>query len=190
MCDEKAMQILREIKKARSFVGNPLPTKTSGAITMEVVREYLSKEFKGHLTATISRSNVFIKEIPGEHDLLVVKKTASPTKGIIYEATDVICIIEIKTSGHFSKPEIAYEKIRQQRNNVLRNTKKGTGFVFLTVYEHPRFVPPKEIADYVFALFKTTRPFNNLDPDNLRPSDAQCNELKKLIEYITKHIKE
>lgn len=72
-----------------------------GALTIELLR----KEFiKKGLNA--SNRDVFIESIPSEIDLLIAKIGKHPEENLVYNANDVLAILEIKFRGSYGKSSI------------------------------------------------------------------------------------
>jgi hypothetical protein len=108
-----AKQILDRVREAKDGFGAKWPKKYSGAVTVEVIGEALRDA--GY---NVSPRDSFIRGIPIEVDLLVVRPGVEPQFGCLYEPSDVLVAIEIKNSGSFTK-----SCIETTRNNFKKITK-------------------------------------------------------------------
>ena len=90
-------EIFQEVEKAKGSFGI-VCNKFSGALTVEVIRQHLEKH-----GFCVSGRDVFIKGVNSEMDLLVVRKSAAPEYGTIYEPSEVVCAMEIKNHGAFGE---------------------------------------------------------------------------------------
>ncbi len=119
--------------------------KLTGALAMEVIRNRLREA-----GIFVSARDVYILGNPTEFDLLVVRPESSPRYGIIYDATDVAVVLEIKFSGVFSKDAAQdlrkrFEKVKGEYPHIL--------CVYLTVQENEKFKNKITEAELCFPVF-------------------------------------
>lgn len=105
-------------------------TKLTGALAIEVLRDYFHKA-----GVSVSTRDVFIRGNPTEFDALIVRPTASPLYGIVYEPMDVAAILEIKFSGVYSKEspmalKECFDNVRAKHPHIE--------CVYITICENPR----------------------------------------------------
>src|SRR6266481_3784905 len=89
---------VRSIAASLSSVRPRDRTKLTGALAIEVIRSRLLQ-----LGLPVSPRDVFINGDPTEFDTLVVRPTAKPLYGIVYDPHDVAAVLEIKFSGVYSQ---------------------------------------------------------------------------------------
>lgn len=124
--------ILDEIKAiAESFSSVPprQRTKVTGALAIEVIRRHLREA-----GIPVSARDVFVQGNPTEFDTLVVRASAGPVWGIVYEPRDVAAILEIKYSGVYSQDvptalQRSFHRIKEKHPHIE--------CVYLTVCENP-----------------------------------------------------
>jgi hypothetical protein len=140
-------QILEEVEKAKEFFGI-VCNKCSGALTVEVIKQHLEKH-----GFCVSSRDVFIKGVNSELDLIVVKKSAAPKHGIIYEPSDVVCALEIKNQGAFGEKTTldikkTFGEIKSKNPDIL--------CCYLTVLERETYknkVTPEKLGYPAFTMF-------------------------------------
>jgi len=113
MEDNEILTLVSALK--RKFGGTC--SKFSGAATVEIVKRALKN--RGILS---SRPGVFIRGIPIEIDLLIPREGAVPEYGLVYEAEDVLAVLEIKNHGSFGEGTIS--RIRQGFQRIHKLNKK------------------------------------------------------------------
>jgi hypothetical protein len=106
-------------------------TKLTGALAIEVMRRHLHEA-----GIPVSARDVFLRGNPTEFDTLVVRASARPLCGIIYDPGDVAAILEIKYSGIYSQDvptalRKSFQTVKAQHPHIQ--------CVYLTVCENPRF---------------------------------------------------
>jgi|SRR3989344_107977 len=127
--------------------------KFKGAATVQVLRKYLSS--KGF---NVSDRDVYIKGVPNELDLLVLRKNVNNSL-IIYNPEDVIFVFEIKYGGTTdlgtilikyhriieknNKINCAYVTILEQQSWTNRFTKETIGFDYFVFYTYRSTARPK-----------------------------------------------
>lgn len=72
--------------------------KAKGAAAAELLKREIEKLLKDE-PYKVSAQNSYIKGSSFEYDLLIVKKSAKPYLGLIYEPEDVIAVLECKSNG-------------------------------------------------------------------------------------------
>jgi hypothetical protein len=106
-------------------------TKLTGALAIEVIRNRLLQS-----GLPVSPRDVFIKGDPTEFDLLIVRRTAKPVCGIIFDPHDVAAALEIKFSGVYSQSVPTDLKELFDR---IKSTYSHIHCMYLTVCENPKF---------------------------------------------------
>jgi hypothetical protein len=122
---------VKQITDRFSFVRKRERTKLTGALTIEVVRNRLLKS-----GFTVSPRDVFINGNPTEFDTLVVRPTAKPEFGIVYEPLDVAAVVEIKFSGVYSQNVLPH--LRQLFGRV-KEAHPHIQCIYLTVCENRKY---------------------------------------------------
>lgn len=92
--------------------------KIIGNIVASTFRKYISYilNYYGY-DYRVSNVNAFIKDYPTEWDLIILKNDAIETNTNVYNANDVVAVIEFKTSG------LADKDIAKQFDNQFSNIK-------------------------------------------------------------------
>ncbi len=80
---------------------------------MEMLRELLKNN-----KICVSPRNVFIRGIPSEIDLLILRRTVTPSWNMLYDPSDVKYALEVKKSGAFGKGTI--EKVKALFGTIRR----------------------------------------------------------------------
>ena len=123
--------------------------KFLGAMTIEVIRQYLEKEgFK------VSERDSFIEGVPNEIDLLILKKEVKPIFNSYYKHNDILAVLEIKFTGLFGNKDIVhiskmFESVKKMNNKIK--------CIYLTIYENQKYkykATNENINGEVFELFK------------------------------------
>ena len=91
--DEHKLRTL--IEGAQSHYGTQYK-KLTGAATTEAVRHYLLD-----LGLNVSSRDCYIRTVPREVDLLILRPAAKGHLGLIYKPEDVLCALEVKNSGSY-----------------------------------------------------------------------------------------
>ena len=113
----EAKQILDSVRAAKDDFGLKCG-KYAGAVTIEVFRKAIRDA--GH---NVSSRDTYIRGIPIEVDLLLVRPGAEPQCECLYEPCDVLVAVEIKNSGVFTKSGIEtirsnFEKITEANTEI------------------------------------------------------------------------
>jgi hypothetical protein len=122
---------IRTIAESFSSVRPRERTKVTGALAIEVIRRHLREA-----GIPVSARDVFVQGNPTEFDTLVVRASANPVCGIVYEPRDVAAILEIKYSGVYSQDvptalQRSFQRIKEEHPHIE--------CVYLTVCENPKF---------------------------------------------------
>lgn len=124
--------IVKEIEDSKKDFGITC-RKLSGALTIEILKEHLEEK-----RVKVSNRDVFIKGIKSEIDLLMVKKSAIAEHNLIYNPSDVIVALEIKSYGSFG--EKTSSTIKDIFNEIkLKNNKVYCAYITLLereTYKH------------------------------------------------------
>jgi hypothetical protein len=124
--------------------------KFAGAVTVEVFRKALVD--KGFAP---SPRDVFIRGVPVEVDLLLLRKGVGATDRILYEPSEALAAFEVKSRGSFgarsiesirrsftaiqaanSKIACMYVTLAERKNYKWRVTSQNLGFPAFTLFWH------------------------------------------------------
>lgn len=114
--------------------------KIKGAIAANLVKKYIEEELqKLKIGYIVSEYNVFIKDSPVEFDLLILKQDAKPVfEPCIYDAEDVIAIIECKATGIWidkKKLKNPFEKELEAMKSLNEEKRLSIKFGYISVSE-------------------------------------------------------
>ena len=142
-----AKQILDHVMRAKSDFGTKCG-KYTGAVTVEVLREALRDA--GH---NVSPRDSFIRGVPIEVDLLVVRPGVQPQDCCLYDPRDVLVAIEIKYTGSFGESGITRLKASFQK---IANANAKIRCCYLTLMERQTYkwrVTTENLGYSAFTLF-------------------------------------
>ena len=142
-------ELLDHIIAAKEQFG-PKCGKYAGAVTVEVFRGALMSI--GH---SVSPRDSFIRGIPIEVDMLIVRPDASPQHNCLYEPSDVLAAVEVKNYGSFGDATIAATKANFDR---IRG-ETGVRCCYVTLAERRGFkwaITSENIGYPAFTLFTHT----------------------------------
>lgn len=132
---------LQQIEKELLFKNRQF----SGAAMVHIVKDLL-KEYELYT----SDKDVFIKGIPIEIDLLIVKKDSKPLYGILWNADDVLFALEIKKSGVI---EINNSYKINADFNRIKSLYPHIKLLYITLSESRNNIRELNKADNVYTLF-------------------------------------
>ena len=177
--DPEAFAILQALRKAKSrFAAKSRleakkHTKFTGAVTIEIIREHL----KAH-GFSVSPRDVFIKGIPLEIDLLIVKPKTVPEHGILYHPDDVLAALEIKARGCYG--EKARDRVGESFQRLSRAGHIWCAYLTVVEQEHYKWsVTTESIGFPAYTMF-----CHKGDPDDLRAENATA-DWKKFLRKLT-----
>ena len=157
-----AKQMLDCVTRAKGDFG-PKCGKYAGAVTVEVLREAIRDA--GH---NVSPRDSFIRGVPIEVDLLVVRPGVEPQFGCLYEPSNVLVAIEIKNSGSFTKSGI--ETTRANFEKIAKaNAEIRCCYVTLTERETYKWRVTNENLGHPYRTFTI---FWHRDSKNINPQDT------------------
>lgn len=115
MLEQKLFGLLKQGKQSLGVQSK----KFTGALVIEILRRAL--EERG---IEVSRPNVYLKGLPFEVDLIIPRRDANLEFEILYSPADVLAVLEIKTSGLFSKedsPRIGsvFRKVKSMNQRIF-----------------------------------------------------------------------
>ncbi len=132
--------------------------KFTGAVTTEVLRKYLCG-----IGLNVSARDTYIRTVPIEVDLMILRPGATGQLGLVYEPKDILCAFEVKNNGAYGEqttPSIrknfdairaanpfiqcAYVSIGEQCNYKHAVTSSGLGYPAFTLFTK-RFVKGKNV---------------------------------------------
>lgn len=172
----KEKEIYDKITKLRQ---NLKSNKFLGAMTTEVIKDYLNRE-----GFNVSERDSFVKGVPNEIDLLVLKKNAKPIFNSYYDAFDVLAAFEIKFRGGYGKSNI--RTIKKLFKNI-RMVNSKIRCIYLTISENQKYkykITTKNVNCEVFKLFKrfTSSIERAIEKGEFNPSG----DWERLISYLKK----
>jgi len=138
------LELLKNLKSAeKSLKFND--RQFSGAVCVNLLREILKEN--GLFT---SEKDVFIKDIPIEVDLLIVKPNSKPLFNILWNPEDVIAAFEVKKSGTFTedgtiKTNSDFSRIRSYHPHIK--------LFFISISEIRNKIASIERSDDSFTFF-------------------------------------
>lgn len=168
--------LLKRVQAAKQAFGVKCH-KLTGSVTVEVLRSAFLES-----GITVSSRDVFIRGVPVEFDLLIPAPTAVPTDGVVYDPSQVIVALEIKSAGSFgddmltsirrafglvhqANPRIycAYVTLAERKDYRWAATDANLGAATFTLFWHngsekaPRYDPTGDWARLVRALKSQVR---------------------------------
>ena len=96
MLEQELFSLLKQGKQSLGVQSK----KFTGALVIEILRRALEECGIG-----ASRPNVYLKGLASEIDLIIPRRGANVEFEILYSPEDVLAVLEIKTSGLFSKED-------------------------------------------------------------------------------------
>lgn len=121
--------------------------KYAGAVTVEVIRGAI-RDTGYH----VSPRDSFIRGVPIEIDLLVVRPGVEPHFGCLYEPSDVLVAFEIKNSGSYGKSGV--ETIRANFEEIRKaNASIRCCYVTLTERETYKWRVSNDNLGYPYRAF-------------------------------------
>jgi len=119
------LQLVERARQLEATFGVKPPNNFSGAATVEILRAALSS--KGN---PVSSRNVFVRAVPVEVDLLVLRNTAEPFLGLLYEPQHVAVALEVKKTGTFGE-----DSLLKVKNDFGLLHKAGVSCAYVTFEE-------------------------------------------------------
>lgn len=169
---QKIWRLREEMK-----VGGNLVDKFTGAITVELLKKKLMQE-----GFNVSNRDVYIKGVPYEIDLLILKKGERDKENLFYNPKQIAAVFEVKFSGAFPGDP---EKINKFFDSV-KKVNKSIRCIYLAVSENTKYKyypEEKKLRDFPCFL---------LDRDTGLERAKNKNKLKitgdwdKLIKFLNK----
>lgn len=96
----ESIYLLKSLKSAEKSLGFS-SRQFSGAICVSLLKELINSQ-----GLSTSEKDVFIKDVPIEFDLLIVKPNSKPLHGLLWNPDNVIAALEVKKSGTISEDGI------------------------------------------------------------------------------------
>ena len=129
-------------------VDGKLVDKFTGAITVELLKKKLIEE-----GFNVSNRDVYIKGVPYEIDLLILKKGERGKENLFYSPKQIAVVFEVKFSGAYPGDP---EKIDKFFNSV-KKVNKSIKCVYLAVSEdikYKYYPEEKKLGDFSCFLLK------------------------------------
>src|SRR5882724_769605 len=136
---------VRDIINGCSSVRPRERTKLTGALAIEVIRGRLLQA-----EIPISTRDAFVRGNATEFDILVVRPSARPLCGIVYDPLDVAAVLEIKYSGIYSQE---VPRSLQRSFSKIKAAHPHIECVYLTICENPTFKARIITATFGFPAF-------------------------------------
>ena len=149
--------------------------KYSGALTVELIRRALQEE-----GVSTSARDVFIAGVPIEIDLLIPRRDAKCRNGILYDAGDVLAVVEIKNAGSFGDKTI--ETVRRTFKRITE-TGQSIRCCYLTLAERKGFkwaVTSVNCGGNAYTLFWYNGSGQNLRHESTGHWDRFLEDMKAL----------
>ena len=140
-------ELLEAVNSAKENFGNKC-NKYTGSLTVELLK-YGIEETGIHLSSRDS----FILSISREIDLIIPKPGVESKNGILYEAKDVLGIIEVKNYGSFGEPTL--NSIRENFS-MITNANPMIYCIYVTLAERHGYnwaVTKENIKYPAYTLF-------------------------------------
>ncbi|HVY01559.1 MAG TPA: hypothetical protein VHA12_02230 [Candidatus Nanoarchaeia archaeon] len=154
-------------------------SKFLGAMSNEVIRDALIKEgFR------VSERDSFIKGVPYEIDLMILKKKAVPIFNGYYDPEDVLCVFELKYRGIYGKEELSHIKKMFESVKMINKSING---IYLTVYEnkkHSHRATKEKIGMDIFELFSPNTSMDSAMKKGIF-YDSATGDWKRLINHLS-----
>jgi len=106
-------------------------TKFVGAATIELLRSEFMK-----LGLNVSNRDIFIMAVPCELDLAIARPGRSPEANLVYDANDVLAVLEIKFRGSYGKSSI--DDIRRVFD-LVKKANARIECLYVSVSENKRY---------------------------------------------------
>lgn len=143
---KKEPKLLNTIMKFRDEMK---ATKFIGALTIELLRKEFIK--KG---LNVSNRDVFIKGVPYELDLIILKKRKKAQENLLYKPEQVLAVLEIKFRGVYSKEGV--ENIKKVFDSI-KGVNKEIKCIYLTISENTNYKyysEEQKLGDFSFFLLE------------------------------------
>ena len=165
--------------------------KVIGNVVASTFRKYISYilNYYGY-DYKVSNVNAYIKGYPTEWDLIILKSDAKERNTNVYDADDVVAVIEFKTSGLTDNDiDSQFNKHFTNLNNIYDKTTNRIPFLYITFSETKKlYERTKEYFDDNNNKKDTTFVFVNYDRlNNLNSThykDCMYDENNNFEDYL------
>ena len=171
---DEAFDILQAVREARRDFGGSRSKKYVGAVTVEILREYLDRH-----GLTVSERDVFVRAVPVEVDLLLTRQGAKPAHGILYDPQDVLFALEVKACGAFG--ESTAKTVRGNFERLRQAGVKRCAYVTLWERQDYKWAVTKESLGGNFDAYTLFR--HSGKPEALTAGDA-TGDLERLLSAL------
>lgn len=138
------LELLKSLNLAEKELGFD-SKQFSGAVCVNLLREVIKEN-----GLTTSEKDVFIKDVPIEIDLLIVKHGSKPLYGLLWNPEDVIAAFEVKKSGLISE----YGKTKTNSDfSRIKTYHPHIHLFFITISEIRSKLASIEKSDDSFTFF-------------------------------------
>lgn len=172
----KIYEKINNLRRSQKVKSN----KFLGAMTSEVIKEFLKKE-----GLNVSKRDCFIQGVSNEIDLMIVKQNAQSIFDSYYKSEDILCVFEIKFRGSYGKESIKH--VRRTFENVKKVNPKII-CIYLTIYENQNYkyrITKYNVKGEVFELFKL---FTSMDSAIKRGIFHSSGDWNRLIKFLRQKI--
>ena len=142
-------KILKQFQEIESYfpIDRPM-NKLIGALFAELVKFYLKTE-----GFCVTNRDIFIKGLPTEIDLMIVKKETRNKYDLIYDPNDILVVFELKKNGAYGKKDL---EIYKNLFSNIRSLNKNIKCIYLTFTERTSYtyrITEEKLGFPVFELF-------------------------------------
>lgn len=167
-------QILKEVINYRNLMGC-FCKKLTGSATCQAIRKHLrNKAFN------ISQRDVYIKGIPNEIDLLLLKDYVNE-KMLVYDPKDVLAVFEIKFSGSYGEDSIENTK---KLGEKIKGLNKNIRCLYVTLLETKTYKYRITKENTGFNIFEIFYKKGNLGSKNFKTFNT--GDWDRLLNYLKK----
>jgi hypothetical protein len=152
-------------------------TKFVGALTIELLR----KEF-ARIGLNVSNRDVFIENVPNEIDLIIAKLGKHPEENLVYNANNVLAVLEIKFRGSYGQSSIGDIK------EVFDSVKKANNRVeclYVSVSENRNYKYRATKDNLGYDCYELLTRNTNLESALVKGSIQPTGDWKKLLEKLS-----
>ena len=171
----KEHEILEQANAAKREFGTKC-SKYVGAVTVELLRRALQEH-----GINTSPSDVFIKGVAVEIDLLIPKAEVEPQDGLLYQPEDVLFALEVKNRGAFG--DKALSGIRRNFQEIRRSNQE-IRCLYVTLSERTGYkwaATEDKIDGLVYTLFWNSGPEKNLRYESSDDWQRLINEITSAL---------
>lgn len=115
---QRLNDVLAKVKSDFGAMGVKCPKKLVGTLTVELIRQELSRE-----GLPVSKHDVFISGVEREIDLLIPNPQISPSYGLLYQSSAALVVLEVKGRGVYGQNGLEaiktlFEQVKQANKGI------------------------------------------------------------------------